>query len=50
MSMGALFEFFGARLWWWLAPTVSIVMVFMGLAIYQHRAVVAITPFIYTLF
>ncbi len=50
LSMGALFEFLGAKLWWWLAPAVSILVVFMGLAIYQQRAVVAATPFIYTLF
>jgi uncharacterized protein DUF5989 len=50
VMLGGLFDFFGARVWWWLAPAVSIVVVFMGLAIYQERAVIAVTPFIYTLF
>jgi alginate O-acetyltransferase complex protein AlgI len=48
--MGALVDFFGARLWWWFAPAVSILVVFTGLALYKQRAVIAVTPFIYTLF
>src|SRR6266498_2002672 len=50
LIMGALFDFFGARLWWWFAPAVSVLMVFMGLAIYKQRAIITVTPFIYTLF
>ena len=48
--MGALVDFFGARLWWWLAPAVSILILFVGLAIYKQSAVITVTPFIYTFF
>ena len=48
--MGALFDFFGATLWWWLGPAVSILMLLTGLAIYQQNAVITTSPFIYTLF
>jgi len=50
LIMGAFVDFFGARLWWWFAPVVSILMVFAGLAMYKQSAVIAVTPFIYTLF
>jgi alginate O-acetyltransferase complex protein AlgI len=50
LIIGALFDFFRARLWWWFAPALSILAVFAGLAIYNHRADVAVTPFIYTVF
>ena len=50
LIMGASVDFFGARLWWWFAPVVSILMVFAGLAMYKQSAVIAVTPFIYTLF
>jgi len=48
--MGAFSHFLSATLWWWLAPVVSILVLFAGLAIYKQSAVIAITPFIYTLF
>src|SRR5438067_1978830 len=47
--IGALFDFFAARLWWWVAPVLSILAVFVGLAIYNESGVIAVTPFIYTL-
>jgi alginate O-acetyltransferase complex protein AlgI len=50
VMMGALAEFFAATLWWWLAPTLSIVALFIGLVIYGQNTVIAVTPFIYTLF
>jgi alginate O-acetyltransferase complex protein AlgI len=50
LIIGALFDFFAARLWWWLAPAFSILAVFAALAIDQQRAVITVTPFIYTLF
>ncbi|HJT21783.1 MAG TPA: DUF5989 family protein [Nitrospira sp.] len=50
LSLGALFEFFSARLWWWFAPVLSVLVFFAGLAMYTREAVIAVTPFIYTLF
>ena len=50
LIIGALFDFFAARLWWWFAPALSILAVFVGLAIYNESGVIAVTPFIYTLF
>ena len=50
LVIGALFDFFATRLWWWFAPAVSIIAVCVGLAFYTQRAVIAVTPFIYTLF
>ena len=50
LIIGALFDFFTGRLWWWFAPVLSILAVFVGLAIYNESGVIAVTPFIYTLF
>src|SRR5213594_2504550 len=50
LIIGALFDFFTGRLWWWFAPALSILAVFVGLAIYNESGVIAVTPFIYTLF
>ena len=50
LIIGALFDFFTERLWWWLAPALFILAVFVGLVIHTHSAVIAVTPFIYTLF
>jgi len=50
MLIGAILDFFTERLWWWFAPAVSIVAFFAGLVIYTREAVIAVTPFIYTLF
>ena len=50
LIIGALVDFFAARLWWWFAPALSILAVFIGVAIYTQKAVITVTPFIYTLF
>jgi len=50
LIIGALFDFFTERLWWWLAPALSIVALLVGLVIHTRRAVIAVTPFMYTLF
>jgi hypothetical protein len=50
LTIGAMFDFFTGRLWWWFAPALSILAVFVGLVIYTREAVIAVTPFIYTLF
>src|SRR5262249_5887104 len=49
-TTGGVVDFFAVRLWWWFAPAVLILTVFAGLAIYKQSAVIAVTPFIYTLF
>src|SRR5262249_42207368 len=46
----ALFDLFSGRLWWWFAPALSVLAFLMGLVIYTREAVIAVTPFIYTLF
>jgi len=50
VTVGGLFDFLAATLWWWLAPAVVALTVFVCLAIYTQTATVSITPFIYTLF
>jgi alginate O-acetyltransferase complex protein AlgI len=50
LIIGALFNFFTERLWWWLAPALSILAFLVGLVIHTQRSVIAVTPFIYTLF
>ena len=50
LVVGALFDFFTGRLWWWFAPALSVLAFFVGLVIYTREAVIAVTPFIYTLF
>jgi len=50
LIIGALVDFFAVRLWWWLAPALSILAVFVGVAIYAQKGVITVTPFIYTLF
>jgi hypothetical protein len=50
LIIGALFDFFAERLWWWLAPALSILALLVVLVIHTERAVVAVSPFIYTLF
>ncbi len=50
LIIGALFDFFTERLWWWLAPALSILAFLVGLVIHTQRAVIAVTPFMYTLF
>jgi hypothetical protein len=50
LIIGALFDFFTGRLWWWFAPALSILAFWVGLVIHTRRAVIAVTPFMYTLF
>jgi hypothetical protein len=50
LMMGALFDFSTERLWWWLAPALSILAFWVGLVMHTERAVIAVNPFIYTLF
>ena len=50
LIIGALCDFFTQRLWWWLAPALSILALWVGLVIHTRRVVIAVTPFMYTLF
>jgi hypothetical protein len=50
LIIGALFGFLTERLWWWLAPALSILVFLVGLVIHTRRAVIAVTPFMYILF
>jgi alginate O-acetyltransferase complex protein AlgI len=47
---GSVVDFFATRLWWWMVPGLSVVAVLAGLAMISRNAVIAVTPFIYTLF
>jgi alginate O-acetyltransferase complex protein AlgI len=50
LILGGGVDFLVSNLWWWLAPAVISLSAVVGLAIYQQRAVIPVTPFIYTLF
>jgi hypothetical protein len=50
LRIGGVFDFCSRRLWWWLAPALSILAMLIGLVVYTREAVIAVTPFIYTLF
>jgi len=50
LIVAALFNFFSARLWWWLTPAVFVVSVFISLAILSQASEIAVTPFMYTIF
>jgi alginate O-acetyltransferase complex protein AlgI len=50
LTLGGLFEFFSVRWWWWFAPALSVLVFFAALSMYTREAVIAVTPFIYTLF
>jgi D-alanyl-lipoteichoic acid acyltransferase DltB (MBOAT superfamily) len=50
LLIGALCDFFTERLWWWLAPALTILAFWVGFVMYTQRAVIAVTPFMYTLF
>lgn len=50
LIIGAVFDFFTERLWWWLAPALTLVAFWVVLVIHTRRAVIAVTPFMYTLF
>jgi len=45
-----LFEFFAHRMWWWLTPTIFVLMFFISLAMLDRSSVIAVTPFMYTIF
>ena len=50
LNLGALFDFVAVRLWWWFAPVILVLTLFIGIAIYERSAVIAVTPFMYTIF
>jgi hypothetical protein len=50
LIIGALCDFSTKRLWWWLAPALSILALLVGLVMHTQRTVIAVTPFMYTLF
>ena len=50
LLLGASVDFLGATLWWWLAPSLCVLAFWVGLVIHTQRSVIAVTPFIYTLF
>ena len=50
LIIAALFNFFAERLWWWLAPALSVLAFWIVLVIHTKRTAIAVTPFIYTLF
>jgi alginate O-acetyltransferase complex protein AlgI len=50
LIIGALFDFFAGKLWWWFVPAFSVLAFWAGLVVYTRGIVVAATPFIYTLF
>jgi hypothetical protein len=50
LLIGALCDLFTERLWWWLAPVLTILAFWVGLVMYTQRAAIAVTPFMYTLF
>jgi alginate O-acetyltransferase complex protein AlgI len=50
LKIGALCDSFTERLWWWLAPALTVFAFWVGLVIYTQRSPLAVTPFMYTLF
>jgi alginate O-acetyltransferase complex protein AlgI len=50
LIIGASINFFAKRLWWLLAPALTILAFWVVLVIHTRRAVIAVTPFMYTLF
>lgn len=50
VAIGGVCEFLVTTLWWWFAPALSVLAAYVGLVIYTRESVIAITPFIYTLF
>jgi alginate O-acetyltransferase complex protein AlgI len=50
LIIGALFDFVTGKLWWWFAPALSVLAFWVGLVVYTRGGVIAVTPFIYTLF
>jgi len=47
---GGLMDFIAAKLWWWLAPALVSLALFVALAMYTQSAAIRTTPFIYALF
>jgi alginate O-acetyltransferase complex protein AlgI len=45
-----LVEFFVHRMWWWLAPMIFVLTLFISLAMLNRSSVVSVTPFMYTVF
>ena len=50
LILGAVVDFLTERLWWWLAPALSMLAFLVVLVMHTRRAVIAVTPFMYTLF
>jgi len=50
LILGAVVDFLTERLWWWLAPALSMLAFLVVLVMHTRRAVIAVTPAIYTLF
>jgi hypothetical protein len=50
LIIGAVFDFFTERLWWWLTPALTILAFWVVLVTHTRRVVIAVTPFMYTLF
>ena len=50
VGAGSVVEFFAARLWWWMVPGLSILVVLAGLSMINRNSAITVTPFIYTLF
>jgi membrane glycosyltransferase len=48
--IGTLVNCFTERLWWWLAPVLTMVAFWVVFVMYTRRAGIAVTPFMYTLF
>jgi alginate O-acetyltransferase complex protein AlgI len=48
--IGTLVNCFTERLWWWLAPVLTLVAFWVVFVMHTRRAVIAVTPFMYTLF
>jgi alginate O-acetyltransferase complex protein AlgI len=48
--IGAVCNFLTERLWWWLVPVLTMVAFWVVLVMHTRRAVIAVTPFMYTLF
>ena len=50
LLVGAVVDIFTAKVWWSLAPALCILAFWVGLVVYTRGTVIAVTPFIYTLF
>jgi alginate O-acetyltransferase complex protein AlgI len=50
LLIGASFDALGARLWWWLAPALSVLAFWIILVIHTKKTAIAVSLFIYALF